>query len=489
VLAGAAAAIAAALSCGGTHDAFSVRLSGPLWADRTIPNDEGRPDIGLVEDDEPLVVDVRGARDLDAVDVLVAGRRVATARPACAARGCPDHVRLTVTPALDTARAGHRAIEVIARGATGRRTAMAFGVEATPVSPVIHEAEPAPARGRAVSALSPDARRRALGVIADARRRVPYVRALLPAVPVRVLEAGRLTDGGRPIGATLLLELARPRRGVGATVPGYLDGTAAPGRPQPVTFVASVLSDLLVDVDLRGAGGRVVAVEPGPRSQIRRWSAAAGPPRRRVEDAPDSLPPPFDQPLAPPLMERLSDRGPAFLNYDGDSDPLLNAQRRDWPVSLVFAGHATIAKVKTALRAAGLIRTGHARYLAYRSSGEALRFDSDRGLKTRCDAAGTDVHVRLYAPAATDRFVDPEFGDVVVATTHLDHLDGCGTGPQLYGFSEAAAARITALLARQGWSADAQTIDLANAEPYRRDLRDPGHIWQSDGRATVIRVP
>jgi hypothetical protein len=189
----------------------------------------------------------------------------------------------------------------------------------------------------------------------------------------------------------------------------------------------------------------------------------------------------------PPRLVRLSDGGPAFVNYDGNAGQ--SSLGRDWPVSLIFAGNASIANVKSALRRAGLTRTGLTNYLAYRVGSRALRLDGDRGLKTPCDAAGTDLHVRLYAPGPKNRFIDPKFGSVVVGTTHLDHADGCSAPPTVFGFSELAERRVASLLARRGWRVQVDRLPLGNAEPYRRAVSDPAHVWWSDGRATLITVP
>jgi hypothetical protein len=194
-----------------------------------------------------------------------------------------------------------------------------------------------------------------------------------------------------------------------------------------------------------------------------------------------------DAPIRQPLFVRLSDAGPAFLTYDGDAS--FDRRQRDWPISLVFAGNATVGKVKQALRKLGLTRRGHTRYLAYRTAGQTTRFDGDRGLKTACNQSGTDVHVRLYAPTATDRFLDPEYGSVVVGTTHLDRADGCRVPPQLFGFSEVAERRVGELMRGLGWRVEPDHLDLGNAEPYRRDIADAAHVWLSNGRATLITVP
>jgi hypothetical protein len=208
------------------------------------------------------------------------------------------------------------------------------------------------------------------------------------------------------------------------------------------------------------------------------WVAAVTPPQ---------VPQSFDIAHERPRFVRLSDAGPSFFAYDGD--PTLGRSGRDWPVSLVFTGNASITRVKKELRAAGLTRSGHTRYLAYQTADATIRFDGDRGLKGPCDANGTDAHVRLYAPTATDRFVDPEFGSVVLGTAHLDRADGCSVQPTMFGFSEVAEQRVGALLARRGWRVQPDRLALGNSEPYRREVIDPAHVWWSDGRATVIAVP
>ena len=170
-----------------------------------------------------------------------------------------------------------------------------------------------------------------------------------------------------------------------------------------------------------------------------------------------------------PHFVRLSENGPAFLDYDGE--PTLETSGRDWPVSLIFTGDASIAKVKSALRSVGLTRSGLTNYLAYRVGSGTLRFNADKGLKTPCDSNGTDVHVRLYAPTATDRFVDPRFGSVVVGTTHVDHGDGCSVPPTVFGSSEVAERRVAGLLGRHGWRVEVDRLNLVEQRPRHRDHR------------------
>ena len=306
--------------------------------------------------------------------------------------------------------------------------------------------------------------RAALDIIAHAQGR-GVLRPVLGPRPTRVVRLGTLQDHGRTIGVTALLALPVARRDVRATVPGS----------PPVRFVAPVLRDVLVDVDLRY--DRIVAVQPGPGSRTSVWTAPA----------PASASSAVVARTAPTLV-RLSPHGPAFANYDGLRG--VGRVARDWPVSLIFTGHATVGKVKRALRSAGFTHVGERRWVGYRTAGGALRFDSDRGLKTACDANGTDVHVRLYAPPKADHFTDPRFGNVVIATAHLDRGESCTTPPRLFGFSEEAERRVADLAAgRLGWRVQRDAVPLGNAEPYRRDLAAPDHVWWSNGRATLIQVP
>lgn len=282
----------------------------------------------------------------------------------------------------------------------------------------------------------------------------------------RVVRLGALQDHGRTVGATALLALPVARHNVRATVPDA-------GRP--VRLTSPVLRDVLVDVDLRR--GAIVTVEPGPASRTTTWPSSPVPAVEATSAAPGA-----------PSLVRLAAGGPAFAAYDGTA--ALGPAGRDWPVSLIFAGHATVAKVKHALRAVGFTHLGERRWLPYRTPGGAVAFDSDRGLKTARDANGTDIHVRLYAPPRIDHFTDPRYGDVVVATVHFDRGESPATPPPLFGFSEEAERRVAdALAGGSGWRVQHDRVALGNAESYRRDLAAPDHIWWSNGRATLITVP
>jgi hypothetical protein len=307
-------------------------------------------------------------------------------------------------------------------------------------------------------AAATDARQRsALRIIAREQQH-GVLRSVLGPRPARLVEIGALQDRGRTVGATALLSLPVARHDVHATT--------------PVRFTAPVLRDVVVNV----RGGTVVSVQPGPASQTSAWPAKASPVTTAATAAPGA-----------PALVRLSPGGPAFAAYDGAQG--LGPGGRDWPVSLVFTGHATVAKVKRALRSVGFTHLGERRWLGWSASSGGVRFDGDRGLKTARDANGTDVHVRLYAPSRTNRFADPRYGSVVVATAHLDRGEA-GAGPRQFGFSEEAERRVAdALAGLPGWSVRHDGLPLHNAEPFRRDLAAPDHLWLGNGRATLISVP
>jgi hypothetical protein len=332
-------------------------------------------------------------------------------------------------------------------------------VGASVLSPPLWTGESAPP-----SVVDGSAARAALSIIAREQRN-GVLRAVLGPRPARVVQLGTLQDHGYTIGVTTLLALPVARHDVHATVPGT----------PPVRFVAPVLRDVLVDVDLRHDA--IVSVQPGPGSRTSVWTAPAAP-----------SPPSATVARTSSALVRLSPHGPAFAPYDGTPAP--GPTGRDWPVSLIFTGHATVGKVKRALRSVGFTHLGERRWLAYGTPGAAQRFDGDRGLKTGCNANGTDVHLRLYAPPKADHFTDPRFGSVVVATAHLDRGEACTTPPRQFGFSEEAERRVADLAAtRLGWTVQRDRVPLGNAEPYRRDVAAPDHVWWSNGRATVIQVP
>jgi hypothetical protein len=475
---------------------FTVRLSGPLWRDRTVADGEGAPDVALLNGDRLLLASIAGSRGsrIGAVDLRVNGKVQQRVRPPCAGGTCPTRFGVSFRPRLNAAAGGNRRIEVVASDSPNASSTADPGthvstasidVRVMPQLPKVVEVEPkrTPAGPPPGAALAARDRRAALQLVSAARQRGP-LRALLGSTTLRVRAAGTLRDGRRALGATLFLDLAAPRSNVSATVPGYVPGLsrAGPYLEREVRVRVATLRDLLVDVDL--SRKRIIAVEPGPASVTTFWSRND---RSATEGLAADVETVVDAAAGPTRLLKASDAGPAFLGYDGDLS--LDPRRRDWPVSIVFAGRADVTKVKKALATVGFTKRGSTHELAYQLPGAGLRFDADRGVKTKCDAAATDVHVRLYAPAELDQFRDPEFGGMVAGTAHLDHADGCGTGTPRFGFSEEAERRIAAAATLLGWRVEPDKLPFGNDEPYRRDVDDPSHIWMGNGRATVIWVP
>lgn len=462
---------------------FELRMGGPLWRDRTLRDADGARDLAYVTRDAPLEIAVtgHGGRQPRELEVQVDGR-VAARRRLCRSPTCPADALVRLTPAVSARGLGLHRVTVLARGRAPGEVARSTFEITVGRTPSVREGEPIAQRAKAPARPSVSAvdRRRTLAVI-DREVRSGVLRAVLGSSGYEVAQVGRLRRGKGPdVGTTVLLSLPADRTGVRAQVPAYVpDARAASGyRLLRLTLSAPVLRDLLVDVDLRKR--RVIAADPGPRSRTDGAQGSAGP--TPVES-------PADASSADPELVRLSDTGPAFMAYDGTA--ALSRGARDWAVSLIFTGRASVGKVKQALRGLGFQHRGRTSYLPYRvDGGGGLRFDGDGGLKSNCDRQGTDVHLRLYAPSATDRFRDPELGDVVVATAHLDRGDGCGNPPTLFGFSERAEERIASLIARRlHWPVMQDRLALGNPEPYRRDIGDRAHVWWSDGRATLIAVP
>jgi hypothetical protein len=451
---------------------FVAHLGGPLYAARTLRDQDGAPDVAYLDADVPLHVRVRATlagTGIPRVDLLVDGRLAGAHVVPCGRRGCPRSVAARFTPALLARGVGSHRMQVVVTAPHGRATATVarFDVNVGGSASPAREVDP-----RRVARAAPMTHRNAA---ADA-----IVGAASAAGGTLQPLLGRsrlvLRDSGRGSGRVTVLAGVEPlRRDVTATLP-QLDGQQARMR-------AATLADLLVDVDVRRR--RVIGVQPGPASRVTAWTASAEPAATVTEE--QRLAGAF-RPSHRPRMLALSDHGPSFLTQDGD--PTLRGAGRDWPVSMIFTGAATITKIKAGLRQLGLVRRGHPRFLRYRTTSDLVRFDGDRGLKNACDRDATDLHIRLYAPTATDTFLDPGLGRFVVATVHIDHRDGCGVGPQEYGFSENAERTLAALIGvGLKWRATIDQYPLGNAEPLRRDHADPTHIWQSDGLATGVVVP
>jgi hypothetical protein len=167
----------------------------------------------------------------------------------CDESRCPPTSRVTLTPRLRQLDPGGLRAEVVAFDSRGAGNA-----------PRDAELEQA-----------------ALAVLGSERRSGGLAQAL-GTVRLRPVQVGDLDARGRRLGATMLVDLVAPRRNVWATVPAYVPVDRSSGRPytpQSVRMHLAVLRDALIDIDL--GRRRVIAFQPGPRSESLSWSPSQAP--------------------------------------------------------------------------------------------------------------------------------------------------------------------------------------------------------------------
>jgi hypothetical protein len=256
------------------HPSFDIRLGGALWRDRTIVDQSGR-DFAAVAANESLrvLVNPTGSRRVERIELLVDGRTVSSVANPC--RSCRS-LRWTPTVPLPGHVEGDHRIEVVAADSGAYVATKGFSVHTEPRPRVI---ESQPVRGgdpRARMAVMSPAARRILE-----RARTGTLRPLLGSAGLRIAQVGRLRAGQAVVGVTLLLDVHPARRNLRVRLPAYVLGADGPSRPQAIDARIAVLRDVLVDIDLRR--GRLLAVEPGPRSATTSWRAPA-PPGSKDED-------------------------------------------------------------------------------------------------------------------------------------------------------------------------------------------------------------
>jgi hypothetical protein len=180
-----------------------------------------------------------------------------------------------------------------------------------------------------------------------------------------------------------------------------------------------------------------------------------------------------------------------FFNYDFTS-PSVGAANHSWPVTLVFAGNASVSKVKLAL-GRSFPWPGSFEY-GLVAQGGRWWWDADAGRKTRlCSVLRPSNHYRLYAPPLAGRLLSPVLGGYVVGTTHQDRGE-CGPY-SVAGWSEDAEAAVAGAARALNWQVEEDALPLGNAEvPPRWEGAPTGpypgnHYWDNNGWATVIHVP
>jgi hypothetical protein len=190
--------------------------------------------------------------------------------------------------------------------------------------------------------------------------------------------------------------------------------------------------------------------------------------------------------------------GDQFWNYDYDAKYADASARghNDWPVTIIFTGNASVSKVRSAL-STWLGSIGSTFYGYIHDAPNAWEWRSDAGRKqsvyyfsgSKLLARPEVVHVRLYAHNG-DRSSNTAWGNYVLCTTHYDYNElGQVRGAASWsGDSERAAAQIVNWLLTKGYVIQANAFDCRNGFTWGPTY--PAlHHWQSDGRATLIRIP
>ncbi|MEA2492443.1 MAG: hypothetical protein QOJ29_354 [Thermoleophilaceae bacterium] len=179
----------------------------------------------------------------------------------------------------------------------------------------------------------------------------------------------------------------------------------------------------------------------------------------------------------------LSSTGARFLNYDGSRN--LDPHQRDWPITLVFYGNASISK---AYNLTGYGGGGSEESEAYKLTSTAHgHFHTEGGKKSGCSNA-RDTHLRAYAIGHDQRLYDPKMGYIVVGSTHYDHGE-CASGSLWFGDSEQASFQIVTIARNKGYAVHRDAFQTHNYERHHTTRRDPHHIWENDSRASGIKIP
>ncbi|MBI4362235.1 MAG: hypothetical protein HY558_03585 [Euryarchaeota archaeon] len=180
--------------------------------------------------------------------------------------------------------------------------------------------------------------------------------------------------------------------------------------------------------------------------------------------------------------------GDWVYNYDFHSKDI-RADNVDWPVTLVFWNNAEVDKVKnvwcpwydTQCWAPGVYE-----YM-YLKDGSSPAWDQDTGRKKLLKWYDWDDtwHVRFYAPSSTDRGYNLQMGYWVVATTHkhIDELGGDAT--KRTGYNEETEGKVASVFKGKGYQVQEDSLPMGNAQ----NVWVGHHYLESDGRATLIRIP
>jgi hypothetical protein len=194
-----------------------------------------------------------------------------------------------------------------------------------------------------------------------------------------------------------------------------------------------------------------------------------------------------------------------FSSYDFRQDRFGDV---DWPVSFVFRGNASVARIKDGL----CHRSAHSWKYCTAGGPEFLfnvpvaagpsdqRFTADTGVKRFnevCSTTSFTAHIRLYSLTAPDDSSSASAstgvpGAKVVGTVHLDFDDKGGCTGRIHGYPDVAEQWfVDAMRTIPGWTVRPGAWDLQTATPPYVVLRkvsgvEVPHVYGMDGLATDV---
>lgn len=198
-----------------------------------------------------------------------------------------------------------------------------------------------------------------------------------------------------------------------------------------------------------------------------------------------------------------------FWNYDAGTANYLPPRDPtkaipDWPVTVIFTGNASVTKVRRIV-AAMLPSVGSPIYLRLRDYPYAWQWAVDLGRKQSAVTLQNGklvpnplcLHIRTYARWGAYNS-NGTWGKYVLCTTHFDYNEwGQVPGDKVRwsGLSELAEDQLANWFQSKGFAVSRDVFPLENAvyEPVPPPLGSgpvgDGHVWQSDGMATLIAIP
>ncbi|MFQ5380322.1 MAG: hypothetical protein ACE5EF_01685 [Dehalococcoidia bacterium] len=178
-------------------------------------------------------------------------------------------------------------------------------------------------------------------------------------------------------------------------------------------------------------------------------------------------------------------REDSFFNWDFQH----RGASVDWPVNILYWNNAEVDKIKiyyTMFAGWGGSTCGSTMWNRV-NDGNGWVWDADDGIKTPCFPTcwASATHVRLYAPAATDRMYNTSWGYYVVATSHKDKNEFCPWGRR-HGWSEDAEGYAVDTAKGFGWVVGHDWANFFNRLP---EGYAGTHYRKNNGWASHVRVP